>query len=103
MTGPVNEAQFPVVRPWYREPWPWVLIAIPLLTIIACAFTFWLAISYPDYLVLDEQEYGAVKAGLSADRPLNPRNTNPAESIPAQADVAGQAAEKSHVKSHEDE
>ena len=62
MTGPVNETQFPVVRPWYREPWPWVLIAIPLLTIIACAFTLWLAISYPDHLVLDEQEYGAGQA-----------------------------------------
>lgn len=60
-------ARIEPVRPWYREPWPWVLIAIPLATIIACGFTLWLAISRPDYLVLDEQQYQEVSAELKAD------------------------------------
>ena len=55
-------------RPWYREPWPWVLIAIPVLTIIASGFTFWLAVSNPDYLVVDEPEYQAVKSELRAQQ-----------------------------------
>jgi hypothetical protein len=44
-----------------------VLIAIPLATVVACGFTLWLAISHPDYLVLDEPQYQAVAAGLKAD------------------------------------
>ena len=43
--------------PWYRQFWPWVLISIPLLTVIASGITLWLAISNPDYLVVDEVEY----------------------------------------------
>jgi len=53
-------------RPWYREPWPWVLIAIPLLTIIASAITFYLAVSHPDYLVIEATEYQNVKSQLQA-------------------------------------
>jgi len=54
------------IRPWYREPWPWVLIAIPLLTVIASAITFWLAVSRPDYLVLDAPEYQQLNSQLRA-------------------------------------
>ena len=54
------------IRLWYREPWPWVLIAIPLLTVIASAVTFWLAVSRPDYLVLEPDEYARVKSELRA-------------------------------------
>jgi hypothetical protein len=54
------------MRPWYREPWPWVLIAIPLLTVIASGVTFWLAVTHPDYLVVEPQELQQIKAGLNA-------------------------------------
>jgi hypothetical protein len=53
-------------RPWYKEPWPWVLIAIPLLTIIACAYTLYLAVSNPDYLVVEEEEYNSIVEELRA-------------------------------------
>jgi hypothetical protein len=56
----------PDFRPWYREPWPWVLIAIPVLTIVACGVTLWLALANPDYLVVDDDQYQAVKADLHA-------------------------------------
>jgi len=59
-------------RPWYREPWPWVLIAIPLATIIASAITFWLAVTRPDYLVLDEPEYQEIKSDLRAQESAQP-------------------------------
>lgn len=51
-------------RPWYREPWPWVLIAIPLLTILASAITLWLAVRHPDQIVVDEVEYQRVQGAL---------------------------------------
>jgi len=51
-------------RPWYREPWPWVLIAIPLAAVIASAVTLWLALSRPDHIVVDDVEYERLRAEL---------------------------------------
>ncbi len=67
-------------RPWYKEPWPWVLIAIPLLTIIASGYTFYLAVSNPDYLVVEEEEYNAIVEELRAAPSPDP------EQIPADPD-----------------
>jgi hypothetical protein len=63
-----ERTRHPDFRPWYREPWPWVLIAIPALTIIACGVTLWLALANPDYLVVDDDQYQAVKADLQAQQ-----------------------------------
>src|SRR5512143_2669949 len=41
-------------RPWYREPWPWILMAGPVATIIAGAATAWLAVASDDGLVADD-------------------------------------------------
>ena len=54
-------------RPWYREPWPWVAIAIPGLAVIAGLFTLYLAISNPDPLVVDEQSYRDLRSELRAE------------------------------------
>lgn len=59
-------------RPWYREPWPWVLIAIPALTVIASAITIWLAVTRPDPLVVERDEYRRVQAGLKAQADADP-------------------------------
>lgn len=42
------------VLPWYREPWPWLLMAGPVAVILAGAITVWLAISSSDGLVVDD-------------------------------------------------
>ena len=47
-----------------------MLIAIPLLTVVACFFTLWLAIRNPDYLVVDDPQYLEVKAERRAQVPL---------------------------------
>ena len=36
---------------WYRNPWVWLLIAIPSLTVAGCMVTIWLALTHPDLLV----------------------------------------------------
>jgi len=41
-------------RVWYREPWPWVLAAGPILVMIAGTITVWLAIQSDDGLVADD-------------------------------------------------
>ena len=59
-------------RPWYREPWPWVAIAIPLAAVIMGMTTLYLAVSNPDYLVVDDQEYNEIKSEFRAQAPTDP-------------------------------
>ena len=42
------------IRPWYREPWPWILISGPAAVIVAGAVTSWIAFSTSDGLVADD-------------------------------------------------
>ena len=68
MRGSPERATAPVPRPWYREPWPWVLIAIPALAVVGSAVTLWLALRHPDTLVLDVERYREIRAGLRAEQ-----------------------------------
>ncbi len=63
MNDPVNEH---TVRPWYREPWPWIIIGLLGTVIIASLVTLWIAASNPDGLVVDESEYQEIRRGLRA-------------------------------------
>jgi hypothetical protein len=46
-------------EPWHRNPWVWLLIAIPSMTVLGCALTLYLAISNPHVLTSDAPaEYG---------------------------------------------
>lgn len=51
MTVPTDNL---MVRPWYREPWPWILMAGPFTVIVAGFFTLWLATRSDDGLVADD-------------------------------------------------
>jgi len=52
--------------PWYREPWPWILMAGPAAVIVAGAVTYWLAASTADGLVADDY----YKRGLAINQEL---------------------------------
>jgi len=39
--------------PWYRQLWPWILIALPSAAVIACAATIWLVLQNPEHEVRD--------------------------------------------------
>ncbi|OGA40973.1 MAG: hypothetical protein A3G28_00480 [Betaproteobacteria bacterium RIFCSPLOWO2_12_FULL_68_19] len=67
------------MRPWYREPWPWLLMAGPAAALLAGAATLWLAVASADGLVADDyyrqglainkvlaREEAARRLGLSA-------------------------------------
>lgn len=41
-------------KPWYREPWPWFLMAGPAIVIVAAFVTLWLAIRSSDGLVSED-------------------------------------------------
>jgi len=42
------------VKPWYREPWPWLLMVGPAAVIVAAIYTAWLAVSTADGLVAED-------------------------------------------------
>lgn len=53
-------------RPWYQEPWPWILMAGPAIVIVAGVITTWLAVSSNDGLVADDY----YKQGLAVNQQL---------------------------------
>jgi hypothetical protein len=52
--------------PWYRERWPWILMAGPAIVVVAGLFTAWLAIRSDDGLVVDDY----YKQGLAINQTL---------------------------------
>jgi len=56
-----------MAKPWYREPWPWILMAGPLMVIVASFCTLWLAIKSDDGLVADDY----YKRGLAINQMLS--------------------------------
>ena len=42
------------LEPWYRQGWPWFLIAIPAVAVVAGMITLWLAVTSWDGLVVDD-------------------------------------------------
>lgn len=53
-------------RPWYQEPYVWLIILFPATAVIAGTFTIYLAISSDDGLVIDDY----YKQGLAINRVL---------------------------------
>ena len=54
------------LNPWYREPWPWLLMAGPAAVLVAGAITTWIAFATADGLVA--QDY--YKQGLAVNKVL---------------------------------
>lgn len=54
-------------RPWFREPWPWILMGLPFTAVVACFITLSLAIHSDDGLVAENY----YQQGLSINRALD--------------------------------
>lgn len=68
-------------QPWYRERWPWILMAGPALVVVAGLITTWLALSSEDGLVIDDY----YRQGLEINRTLSRSAT--AERLGVQAEI----------------
>ncbi len=73
--------------PWYREPWPWILMSGPAAVLIAGAITTWIAFATKDGLVAEDyykqglainkvlqKEEAARRLGVSADLTVDGRS-----------------------------
>jgi hypothetical protein len=67
-------------KPWYRHPWPWILMAGPFIVVVAGSITAYLAVASNDGLVDDDyykqgmevnkvtvRDQKALSLGLQAD------------------------------------
>lgn len=50
-----------LVKPWYREPWPWILMAGPFAAMVGCFITIYFAMTQFGNQPIQE---GVVKRGL---------------------------------------
>jgi hypothetical protein len=74
--------------PWYREPWPWILIALPACAVLAGIATLMIAMSNQDGLVVEDY----YKQGLTINRRLEREQRAAALGLQAQVTVQGHAA-----------
>ena len=73
-------------QPWYKEPWPWILIAGPAIVVVAGFVTLYLSLASFDGMVEDDY----YKQGLAVHLQLQ-RDTAAAEkSLAAQVMLSGQ-------------
>jgi hypothetical protein len=68
MNHAAHEEQTP--PPWYRQFWPWFLIALPASVVVASMFTIWLATSSPNPMVVDDYAKIARSIELRRERDL---------------------------------
>lgn len=43
-----------MTRPWYKEPWPWIVMAPPAAAVLAGIATIWIAVVTSDGLVAED-------------------------------------------------
>ena len=44
----------PDKKPWHRQPWVWLLIALPMTAVIGGMVTIYIAVTTSDGLVVDD-------------------------------------------------
>lgn len=76
-------------EPWYRQFWPWFLIALPGSVVIAGLSTLYIANLYSDDLVVDDY----YKDGLAINKELGKQATAQELGISAQIKVLGHRAQ----------
>jgi len=87
-----QQHQQPAVRapeqltPWYRQFWPWFIIALPTAAVIASFVSLWLAVSHPDHLVVTEDEYLQLKSELKAQPALQEQQATEAGGSDSKSD-----------------
>lgn len=70
-----------VATPWYRERWPWLLMAGPFIVVVASMITLWIAMSTSDGLVTEDY----YRKGLAANQTI--ARSNQAEAFGLKAGV----------------
>ena len=56
--------------PWFRQPWPWLLMLMPAIALVGGVWTFWIAYTTNHALVVDDyyKEGKAINLDIARDR-----------------------------------
>lgn len=76
-------------KPWYREPWPWILMAGPTAVVLAGIATAWIAVATDDGLVEDDY----YKKGLTINQTIARDELAQSLRLKAQLMVGGDATQ----------
>jgi hypothetical protein len=84
--GPIGmSAVESMVKPWYREPWPWVLIALPATVVVAAVVTAIIAFRGDDGVVAADY----YKRGLAINEELSRSRLAASLGIEAELQISG--------------
>lgn len=72
-------------NPWWKEPWPWIIMAGPFLALVGCAITIALAVKHFSGQAITD---GGVREGLVVKR-VGPERAPQAPSAASQNDARG--------------
>lgn len=75
--------------PWYKEPWPWILIALPGSVVIASLVTMYIAFTHKDSLVTDDYYKEGKDIYLQMERDQRAALMNVRASVFVQTDGEG--------------
>lgn len=81
---PPNTSPRTPAPPWYRQRWPWLLMAGPAIVVAASMVTIWLAVTTDDAIVADDY----YKRGLSINERLQRVERASALGMNAVVDIA---------------
>jgi len=76
------------MTPWYRQRWPWLIMAGPLAVLVAGAVTTWIAFASADGLVAEDY----YKQGMAIKRRLAREEAARRQGISAQVELSSQIA-----------
>jgi len=55
-------------KPWYREPWPWILMSGPFVVVLASLTSAWIAVKSSDGLVSEDYYKQGLEVAETLDR-----------------------------------
>ena len=80
------------MTPWYRQRWPWLIMAGPIAVLIAGAVTTWIAFASADGLVAEDY----YKQGMAINRRLAREDAARAQGIRAEVELSSSIAVTLH-------
>ena len=72
-TSATDKSELEATLPWWRQRWPWLLMAGPAAAVVGCVITIVLAVQgFSDQAIFD----GGLKRGLVVEKVTTPSPTS---------------------------
>ena len=82
----MRSSQAVASNPWWKEPWPWILIGLPGSVVVASLITVSIAFTHADSVVTEHYYTKGLEVGISIDKELQAKALH----LQGQVDQKGQ-------------